>query len=243
MWKSNNPESKWRFLIYDLDLSFGFDNKSTASTNSLEHATRLGNEWPYCECSNLIFRSLLQNDSFQTQFINRFAYHLNYTFDSNKLINIINEFEELFSDEITEHINRWNYPLNLNQWKEEIDILREFAVDRPCYITQYLMSYFDLKEFDFDCMSDKIAGENILSMNPNPSNGNCFLYNNTMQDINKGSVMIISLIGNVLYTEKNVFLPAKGRKNLYLDKIPNGSYLLFFKNNDIVEIIKFIIIK
>ena len=39
MWKSNASDSKWRFLIYDLDLSFGFADNASVYTNSLEHST------------------------------------------------------------------------------------------------------------------------------------------------------------------------------------------------------------
>ena len=243
MWKSNNPDSKWRFLIYDLDWSFGFDDKSLASTNSISHAVSIENQWPYCDCSNLFFRKLLENESFRDDFIDRFAYHLNYTFNSDTIIDIINKFQELFSSEMEEHIKRWNYPSDIDQWEKEIDILKEFALDRPCDITNYIMTYFDLKAFDLDCISDDLDYNGDLLLLPNPNNGNFFIYNNSNQDIIKGSIIIVNSIGKIVYSEKNVSVKSKQRKNLFLYNIPNGTYLLGLRTKEKVETKKLIIIR
>ena len=58
MWKTNDENSKWRFLIYDLDLSFGYNANSIYNTASIEHATYVSDGWPHCECSNILFRQM-----------------------------------------------------------------------------------------------------------------------------------------------------------------------------------------
>jgi len=175
IWKSNEEGSKWRFLIYDLDFSFGYKWNSSYQFNSLLHATSEDDEWPHCPISNLIFRKLLENDDFEIQFIAQFAYHLNHAFDYNVVIDRINEFKTLFIPEIEEHSNRWAYP-SLDVWDEEIDDMVYFARRRPCAMRQHILNFFNLSEseFDFECIPVKI-GETYpnsgIAIYPNPSTG------------------------------------------------------------------------
>ena len=100
----------------------------------MEHSTSTENDWPYCECSNLLFRKLLQNEDFKNLFISKFSDHLKTTFDADRIIGIINEFESLYTNEIEEHIDRWSYPNSKTSWENEVEKLRVFAKERPCYI-------------------------------------------------------------------------------------------------------------
>jgi len=151
IWRSQLPKSKWRFLIFDLDFSFGSDEKSSFSTNSMEHATTHGEYWPHSHSSNLLFRKLLENDEFKSQFLARFEYHLNTTFKPERINGIIDGFVELYSVEIVNQIRRWNYPSLITEWENEVDILREFARERPCYMDSNIVSFFNLRDFGFDC--------------------------------------------------------------------------------------------
>ena len=152
IWKTNAADSKWRFLIYDLDASFGHDpKKSDVTTLSLEHATSLLNEWPYCQCSNFFFRSLLNNNEFKKQFLIKFKYHLENTFSTNLVLNKIAEYQLLFESEMRNHINRWQHPQSMDSWYEEIDKLKTFAINRPCIVKDNIISFFELDDFDFNC--------------------------------------------------------------------------------------------
>ena len=148
IWRSQHPKSKWRFLIFDLDFSFGLDEKSNFSTNSMEHATMLGESWPHANCSNLLFRKLLENEEFKSQFLARFEYHLNTTFKPERINDIIDGFVENYSIEIVHQIRRWNYPSLFSEWENEVDILREFARKRPWYMVNNIVSFFDLSGFN-----------------------------------------------------------------------------------------------
>lgn len=240
IWKSNSPESKWRFLIYDLDLSFGFDKNSTSETNSLEHATSLDNEWPHCECSNILFRSLLKNESFKQEFIERFTYHLNNTFDVDSILNLINDYENLFKPEIQEHIDRWNYPTTLENWTEEIAVLRNFAKERPCYISKHLKQFFQLNELDFECPINTMPS-NFTSTIPNPNNGEFSLMNVTRDNISQVDITIINLLGELVYSQQNLNLNSMESFNIDISTVPNGMYLLSLKNNTLSETQKIII--
>jgi hypothetical protein len=46
---------------------------------------------------------------------------------------------------------------------EEIEVMKEFALKRPCYMKEHLMEYFQLENFDFDCDS---LNNNLPSFTP-----------------------------------------------------------------------------
>ena len=151
MWKTDHPDSKWRFLIYDLDSSFGHDSlKSHYNTLSMQHATSLLKEWPYCPCSNLLFRSMLENDVFKQDFLIKFKYHLDHTFAVDVVLNKIEKYKALFEPEMQRHINRWRHPSSIDLWYAEIDQLKTFAIYRPAIIKANIIDFFELENFDFD---------------------------------------------------------------------------------------------
>lgn len=152
-WRTTDENSKWRFLIHDLDLSFGFHGDSQWNKESLTHAFFNGEDWPNCGASNQLFRGMLENERFVDEFIQRFEWHMNHTFKSSRIVNKIEEFRTLFEPEILEHIERWGHPYNYEEWLNEIDVMIDFAKKRPCFMKEHIMDYFQLEDFDFDCDS------------------------------------------------------------------------------------------
>lgn len=244
IWKSNSPDSKWRFLIYDLDLSFGYHENSTVAYNSLEHSTNFNQELPgYCECTYTLFKKLLENDEFKSEFIDALTFHLQNTFTPKKVIDLINKYEELYSVEIEEHINRWNYPQSKEHWVKEIDILREFALDRPCYLSQDIKQYFELNELELLCDTDDEIGINTISVSPNPSQGHIILKNNSILDLDEINVSVINVLGQVDYSYEISNLNSMESTTLNLTDLSNGIYLLLLNKKNKSEYTKIIINK
>ncbi len=244
IWKSNEPGSKWRFLIYDLDLSTGYGSYASYDKASLEHATTTGNEWPHCNCSNLLFIKLLTNEGFKQQFIDRFAYHLNNTFNSDRILEKIEAFKDQLSPEMDEHIDRWGYPSSTEFWEERIGVLKEFAVKRPCNMKGNIMNFFQLSSFDFDC-SDNLGGElnpSKVTVAPNPTNGQFYISNNSAETL-KGTITLRTSFGQLIYSEIAIEVGSFQRN--YIDistlNISSGTYLFHFENNHFSETTKLII--
>tara|TARA_B100000575_G_scaffold94823_1_gene75563 strand:+ start:1371 stop:3704 length:2334 start_codon:yes stop_codon:yes gene_type:complete len=230
IWKTNDENSKWRFLIYDLDWSFGYNERSSYNTPSLEHATYVSDGWPHCGCSNIFFRKMLENNEFQDQFLDKFLYHLKNTFDSELLINKINEYKTLFESEIEEHINRWGYPRSISNWIMSIEDLKFFAVNRPCFMKKNIMNYFNLENFDFQCEELKLEDYEISTF-PNPNNGFFTLLINF--PITNGAKIIVSnLSGKIVYEEQN-YQQYNSYKNLDLNFLKTGLYIVNIKTDQI----------
>lgn len=127
---------KWRWMFMDADKGF-----AEPENNTLVFATN-GSEYKF---STFLTRALLENEEFKTQFINAFADHLNTSFREEVVISRIDAFEDIYSPEITDQINRWgNLGGSKEAWIKNVESLREFARLRPTYIRQHIVDYFNL---------------------------------------------------------------------------------------------------
>lgn len=246
VWKTNDPGSKWRFLIYDLDFSFGLIKDAQYDAPSVAHALSDESGWPHCPNSNALFRGLIKHEGFKTAFIERFSHHLNTVLHIDTVLTQINNFEKLFFPEMQEHMERWNYPSNFEEWYNEIDIMKYFAINRPCFLREHLMDFFQLTDIGFECPDfasyDRTASFQIF---PNPSNGTFTIRTNSLIPT-IGNIKLINVKGQTVFTKENVIVNDKNRINIDLrsaQELTNGVYFLYFENKTINFIEKVVIIK
>ena len=125
-------DGRWRWLLFDLDTAFGVGGGS--KDNTLQKAE-----------SAFLFRSLTRNSEFRRQFINRFADHLNTSLTPQRVISIIDKMQAALTPEIPEHIDRWHIMEgSMEVWEKNVDAMRIFARERPVYVRQHIMDYFEL---------------------------------------------------------------------------------------------------
>lgn len=102
-------DGRWRWLLKDTDFGFGLYNKPSTH-DTLQYATGDVMEgWANSQETTFLFRTLLQNEEFRNKFINCFADQLNTSFVSERVIQVISEFENILSPELLEHTNRWQF--------------------------------------------------------------------------------------------------------------------------------------
>ena len=179
LWRERVPGSKWRWMVYDLDFTFGGNAQGLATTNTLAQATATnGPDWPNPPWSTLMFRKMLDNPDFKNEFIQRFAAHINTTFEPNHVLAVIDSMAQNIASEIPRHKERWPQSISFgDSWQELIDIMRTFTVDRPENVRGHFYTKFGL------------SGSNslIISRN-NPAWGKVFT--NTVEIKNNGSTNI-----------------------------------------------------
>jgi len=168
-WREQKPDAKWRWILFDLDNAC-FDY----TFNSIEFATAENDSsWQNPPWATFLFRNLLKNENFTNQFLERFAFHLNNTFQSDSLLLKVEEFVNLYDPGMDEHIARWNFPGSHQIWLNDLDFVYiTFFENRPCVITEFILEYFDLlpEEFGFICETD--INKNIkssITLFPNPA--------------------------------------------------------------------------
>ncbi len=147
-------DGRWRWMIYDLDASFGHpyqgDNSWWAQydQDTLEWITGTGNPRMPAEWVNMLFNGLIENEGFRNRFISLLAGDLNTRFHPRFVTGRIEEFREVYRPEIEEHILR--YPnsagRDLAGWENQIEVMMEFARKRPAYLRTFIMKHFDIPD-------------------------------------------------------------------------------------------------
>lgn len=159
-WKSSNsydPEAphgldgRWRWMMFDTDFGFGLDfdyvqgHQEGPAHNTLAFALEPnGPGWPNPGWSTFILRRLMQNDSYKRDFINRFADLLNTVFEENYVIAELDSVSAMYAPEMQEHINRWRRPVSVESWQNEVDVMADFAAERPAFVRNHIINQFNL---------------------------------------------------------------------------------------------------
>ena len=138
-WRERKEGSRWRYLLFDLDVGLGRHGWTTAEANSF--ARKMGKDSLRVVS---VLLNLLENEDYHNYFINRYADLLNSTFRDERFRAEILASRDELEPEMQRHFDRWNG--NYDRWKNEyMDELLEYSEDRPPYARQYIIDYFGLE--------------------------------------------------------------------------------------------------
>lgn len=136
-WKTNDPGSIWRWIIFDTDFGWGIWDGNAYSFNTLAFALEPNYpEWPNPPWSTLLFRRMMSNPAFRKEFANQFADRINTNFRPVKVIQVIDSLKLTFQPEINDHMIRWG--LNYYNWQNNFITIKSFANARPGYMRNFL---------------------------------------------------------------------------------------------------------
>jgi len=143
-WRPRTSDGKWRWMLYDTDFGFGLVNDYTF--NMMDFATDpYGPSWPNPPWSTFLLRSLLTNDEFEVDFINRYADMLNTSFRIPNMTSQIDQKKNIIINEMPNHLSRWGG--TMWDWLNNINLMRTFANNRKFYAQSHVVSYFNLPEY------------------------------------------------------------------------------------------------
>ena len=133
-WSPRTMGGKWKWLIPDLDRGFNMSNISDSLLDDFREDYAL-------------FGSLLENIDFRHRFIQRFAAHLNSTFDSGRITGIVDSLSSQIAPEMGRHVDRWSgdggVP-SVEDWHTYLQEIRDFGEQRGDIVFQHINEEFDL---------------------------------------------------------------------------------------------------
>lgn len=140
-------DGRWRWVLKDTDFGFGLMGGNESYTHdTLAFASSTGGDELYNpEWSTLIFRKLLENNTFKTDFINRFADMMNTTFKYERVSGILEEMKQGIQSEIAEHGSRWQ-SFTLAQWNANVQVIDNFAEKRAEFQRNHIRQKFGIEQ-------------------------------------------------------------------------------------------------
>ncbi|RLD24111.1 MAG: hypothetical protein DRI54_06505, partial [Bacteroidetes bacterium] len=155
-WREHKEDALWKWVLVDLDFAYGSGKK--ADFNMIVFATspvktRVTNP-PH---ATILFRNMLEFTEFKIEFIQRFAVALNVVYPPERVLGIIQQFEDQRSNEMPFEIKRWadsvytspwgkrTVPKTMKIWDDKIEAMREFVKRRPDFVRKHIIEKFHLK--------------------------------------------------------------------------------------------------
>ncbi|MBQ3864522.1 MAG: CotH kinase family protein [Clostridia bacterium] len=146
--------SKWKWILFDLDWA--------CNTGSLPNQTR-AIDWNVFRgylnpegtgvgkaFENILFRRLIENQTMRQLFFDRLAYHVQNTFNVQKVNARIDEYVAAMEPEMPAHYAKWTSNGSVDKWKKHVERFRTYMTNRPEWMKKHFMEYFEKNENDPD---------------------------------------------------------------------------------------------
>ncbi len=134
-WRSN-PNGQWRWIINDMDYSFGYNPGS----EDIDLFQRLKTS---PSATGKLFTALMKNTEFKQLFTSRLTQLLNGTLSSTTLLQHIEQARSSLLEEMPFHIDRWRKIGSIEAWEANIEAMRMFAQQRGAKVEQHLQQYLE----------------------------------------------------------------------------------------------------
>lgn len=137
-YRSLTEGNRWRWAIFDLDLSFRLNGDNYVD------------DWLEASAGTItgidttLFRGLMENPGVRDQFLTRFGELLCDNYAAENVVQKIKARRALIKDEMVNECRRWSW--SYSTWEEEVDRITEYARVRPRIVVGYLCDTFHLSE-------------------------------------------------------------------------------------------------
>ena len=243
-WRPHTAYGRWRWIYYDNDGAFTDHEHDFYAHSTLEG----GEEWPNPDWSTFLFRNLMKNQAFKDSYVERFAYHLENTFTTERVTQVIDSLATMIRPLMPDHIKRWNYPESMPFWESRIDRMKRFARQRPCIARSMLIYHLDLDPDNFlpDLCSSTYYREEASSAwiqapietslvaYPNPTTGDQLWVEYKGPSMGRSDLELVDMTGRSMLLIQRAFQDADNQISLNVSGLPKGMYILVVRGPESV---------
>ncbi|MBN1560109.1 CotH kinase family protein [candidate division KSB1 bacterium] len=150
-WRSHDPGSRYRWLLYDTDHSFAmrlfvpnfhFAPDAYMDNTIAYYREEDGPDWPNPPESTFLFRKILENENFTCMFINKLADFMNSFFSEEVTLAKLGKLTAQLDPEIGAHLSRWGG--SKTQWRRNVSYVENFLANRRDYLHDHVIDEFNL---------------------------------------------------------------------------------------------------
>ena len=186
-WRPRSADGRWRWIFFDLDYGFNLPlalNPSPPELDMVAWATTPGEDWWNPPWATFLMQRLLEIDEVRQDFIQRFASHLNTTFERTRVEAVIDSMRNAVAEEIPRHSERWApYPspfygnafASIEEWDANLEVMRSFARVRAGHVWGHLQDKFSL------------GGRSTLSLEVEPEGAGTVFVNTVPVTVSRSS--------------------------------------------------------
>lgn len=144
-YRENVDGAKWQWVLFDMDMTLRSDSIN-GITNSIKNLFNPNGHGSGNAFSTTLQCALLKNQTFKDKFIERYAYHLNNTFQPDRMNAILDSMVAEMDGEMNAHCAKWGRPETYETWIYEINGLKNIINKRPEQAKKELKAYFGLSD-------------------------------------------------------------------------------------------------
>ena len=179
VWRDKREGGKWRWMLYDLDISTNFGQWSPAEAdyNMIQHSTTpFGAWWPNPSSATLFFRKIVENQYFEYEFVQRTCTFGQVTFAPDRAEHFIDSLAARVESEVPAFLNKFNNvpsgwlmwldkPVggNYNAWQNNLDNFKDFFSQRIGFVLFHFKEHFDYDgHFNLTINYDESSNGNVV---------------------------------------------------------------------------------
>ena len=129
---------KWRWILFDLDLSYRVDR------NMARDWLIPGGVGTITQQDNTLFVKLMENPGVRDAFLSRMGALLRTAFNPSRVIERFEARRDLIAPEMALNCARWGW--SVDKWRSECDKFEAYAQARPAKLVEYLTMAFELTD-------------------------------------------------------------------------------------------------
>lgn len=141
-YNSRSGNSKWRWILFDLDWALF---KTTYDHNSVWIITHCEGHGSGNRFSTTISANMLENEQYKQYFIETYAEYMHTVFAKDRLLQILDDMEAQVDSEMQRHCARWGNP-TYTIWKKNVKRLRMIVEERWDICARNLRNTFGISK-------------------------------------------------------------------------------------------------
>ena len=149
-WRSQSDSGKWRWILYDADMTMDSHSRGRLETNMFEKLHMLTEtNYEHPAWSTFLMRKLFENPAFKASFVQRYSVHLQLSFNPGRSLALMDSISGLIASEVPAHMQRWAKSMRLGNdmnWEKHLEVIRDFLSQRPEKEREHIRSFFGTEQ-------------------------------------------------------------------------------------------------
>lgn len=154
-------DGRWRWMLYDTD--FGMGLRDIDESYDQETLMWVQRDHPSVD----LFRGIIKNEEAKKFFVNTMLDLLNTSFSTENVTAKIDEFSKVIEAEMPFSIKRWDNVSSMDEWRDHLATMYEFAEKRPAVLKNHLIKRLHLGNLHYAKLTINAEDEAIESVKVN----------------------------------------------------------------------------